>query len=105
MDPTPAPEVASIASSSLSAAAEDLARYMAVMMLEEWFATLRGIGEECIQEDELMRLLQNKPVPICYDGFEPSGRMHIAQVGSGPWRLSSCDLSGVIASRALYLRR
>uniref|UniRef100_M8CSC1 tyrosine--tRNA ligase n=1 Tax=Aegilops tauschii TaxID=37682 RepID=M8CSC1_AEGTA len=40
-----------------------------------------GLGprEECIQPDELKRLLQNKPVPICYDGFEPSGRMHIAQ--------------------------
>jgi hypothetical protein len=27
--------------------------------------------EECIQEDELRRLLDNKPVLICYDGFEP----------------------------------
>jgi tyrosyl-tRNA synthetase len=24
-------------------------------------------------------LLEKKPTPICYDGFEPSGRMHIAQ--------------------------
>ncbi|KAL8478448.1 hypothetical protein ACS0TY_030369 [Phlomoides rotata] len=40
---------------------------------------IRSIGEECIQEDELERLLANKPQPICYDGFEPSGRMHIAQ--------------------------
>jgi tyrosyl-tRNA synthetase len=23
--------------------------------------------------------LEKKPTPICYDGFEPSGRMHIAQ--------------------------
>ncbi|XP_071689059.1 tyrosine--tRNA ligase 1, cytoplasmic-like [Rutidosis leptorrhynchoides] len=37
------------------------------------------IGEKCIQEDELLNLLTNKPHPICYDGFEPSGRMHIAQ--------------------------
>ncbi|XP_039852812.1 tyrosine--tRNA ligase 1, cytoplasmic-like isoform X1 [Panicum virgatum] len=84
MDPTPAPEAAPGASSSSSsaanaAAAEDLAGGVAAMTLEERFATLRGIGEECIQEDELMRLLQNKPVPVCYDGFEPSGRMHIAQ--------------------------
>ncbi|KAG5404459.1 hypothetical protein IGI04_010578 [Brassica rapa subsp. trilocularis] len=40
---------------------------------------VRSIGEECIQEDELMNLLAKKPTPICYDGFEPSGRMHIAQ--------------------------
>jgi len=40
---------------------------------------VRSIGEECIQEDELRNLLEKKPEPICYDGFEPSGRMHIAQ--------------------------
>lgn len=43
---------------------------------------MRSIGEECIQEDELRNLLAKKPEPICYDGFEPSGRMHIAQVCS-----------------------
>ena len=25
------------------------------------------------------KLLENNPHPVCYDGFEPSGRMHIAQ--------------------------
>lgn len=45
------------------------------------YKTVRSIGEECIQEDELKNLLAKKPAPICYDGFEPSGRMHIAQVG------------------------
>ena len=43
---------------------------------------MRSVGEECIQEDELRNLLEKKPLPICYDGFEPSGRMHIAQVYS-----------------------
>jgi len=37
------------------------------------------VGEECIQEAELRNLLDKKPTPVCYDGFEPSGRMHIAQ--------------------------
>lgn len=32
-----------------------------------------------IKEDELEALLLKKPSPIAYDGFEPSGRMHIAQ--------------------------
>lgn len=31
------------------------------------------------QEEELKRLLEARAHPICYDGFEPSGRMHIAQ--------------------------
>lgn len=50
------------------------------MSPEERFQIMRSIGEECIQEDELLNLLTKKPQPICYDGFEPSGRMHIAQV-------------------------
>ena len=50
------------------------------MRLEERYQIVRSIGEECIQEDELRNLLEKKPEPICYDGFEPSGRMHIAQV-------------------------
>lgn len=50
------------------------------LSLKERFDLLRSIGEECIQEDELLRLLEKKPQIICYDGFEPSGRMHIAQV-------------------------
>ena len=33
----------------------------------------------CLQEDELRALLARKTHPVCYDGFEPSGRMHIAQ--------------------------
>lgn len=72
---------------------------------EQRFALIKSVGEECIQvrrsdgadellslepdnshhpisklqEDELMKLLQVKEHPVCYDGFEPSGRMHIAQ--------------------------
>lgn len=38
-----------------------------------------SVGEECIQEEELRLLVSKKPQPICYDGFEPSGRVHIAQ--------------------------
>ncbi|THF98109.1 hypothetical protein TEA_024691 [Camellia sinensis var. sinensis] len=50
-----------------------------VMSVEEKFRIVRSVGEECIQEDELLNLLTKKPEPVCYDGFEPSGRMHIAQ--------------------------
>lgn len=63
------------------------------MTLEEKFRIVRSVGEECIQEDELMNLLRNKPEPICYDGFEPSGRMHIAQV---LFSYSECSLSSFI---------
>lgn len=40
---------------------------------------LLSVGEECITREELTSLLQKKPDFIAYDGFEPSGRMHIAQ--------------------------
>jgi len=38
-----------------------------------------SVAEECIQTSELYDLLNVKASPQCYDGFEPSGRMHIAQ--------------------------
>lgn len=41
--------------------------------------TIKTIGEEIIHEDELENMIKNKPSITCYDGFEPSGRMHIAQ--------------------------
>ncbi|KAL7215241.1 hypothetical protein ACSBR1_027409 [Camellia fascicularis] len=50
-----------------------------VMSVEEKFRIVRSVGEECIQEDELLNLLIEKPEPVCYDGFEPFGRMHTAQ--------------------------
>lgn len=49
------------------------------LSLDERFALVRSVGQECIQDDELRNLLLKKKDPICYDGFEPSGRMHIAQ--------------------------
>lgn len=48
--------------------------------IEAKLDTLLSIGEECITRDELASLLEKKPNFIAYDGFEPSGRMHIAQV-------------------------
>ena len=38
-----------------------------------------SIGEEVIGGENLRNLLTNKTEVIAYDGFEPSGRMHIAQ--------------------------
>lgn len=47
---------------------------------------IMSVGEECTTEKELLELVKyhhsigfdEKPI-ICYDGFEPSGRMHLAQ--------------------------
>nr|GEZ70784.1 tyrosine--tRNA ligase 1, cytoplasmic-like [Tanacetum cinerariifolium] len=48
--------------------------------LENKYNIVKSIGEECIHKEELWNLLKKKKHPICYDGFEPSRRMHIAQV-------------------------
>lgn len=48
--------------------------------LEERLSLALSVGEECVQVEELRMLLEKKPNPVAYDGFEPSGRMHIAQV-------------------------
>ena len=55
---------------------------MCRMTLDEKFQLCRAVGEECIQESELRLLLEKKPNITAYDGFEPSGRMHIAQVSA-----------------------
>lgn len=49
------------------------------LTLDEKFTLCRSIAEECTKEDELRNLLDKKPNIVAYDGFEPSGRMHIAQ--------------------------
>jgi len=49
------------------------------MDLEKRMQLIREVGEEIVTEEELKELLQTKAHPVAYDGFEPSGRMHVAQ--------------------------
>src|SRR3989338_3066557 len=49
------------------------------MDIDSKLGLIKEVGEEIITVDELKELLYNKPHPIAYDGFEPSGQMHIAQ--------------------------
>jgi tyrosyl-tRNA synthetase len=49
------------------------------MNVEERFNLIKQVGEEIITEEELKAILEEKKYPIAYDGFEPSGIMHIAQ--------------------------
>ena len=43
------------------------------------FDSILSIGEEVVNPEELNNLLNHKPNIVAYDGFEPSGRMHLAQ--------------------------
>jgi len=49
------------------------------MDVEERLNLIKEVGEEIITVEELRQLLESKAHPIAYDGFEPSGQMHIAQ--------------------------
>jgi tyrosyl-tRNA synthetase len=49
------------------------------MNLDERLNLISQVGEEIITLDELKTLLAEKKHPVAYDGFEPSGSIHIAQ--------------------------
>lgn len=49
------------------------------MNIEEKLRLISEVGEEIITEEELKTLLETKKRLIAYDGFEPSGNVHIAQ--------------------------
>jgi len=49
------------------------------MTIEDRLDLIKQVGEEIIQEEELKKLLESGEEIIAYDGFEPSGQIHIAQ--------------------------
>ena len=53
--------------------------YTSDLSVEDKVKIAMSVGEEVLTIEELKALYQAKPHPIVYDGFEPSGRMHIAQ--------------------------
>ncbi|KAG8342728.1 putative tRNA synthetases class I (W and Y) [Trypanosoma vivax] len=62
--------------------------------LDDRYKVLRSVAEECIQESELRQMLEKKPSIRCYDGFEPSGRVHIAQGVFKAINVNKCTDSG-----------
>lgn len=49
------------------------------MNFDDRLALIKQVGEEIIQEEELKTLLEKGDNFVAYDGFEPSGQIHIAQ--------------------------
>ena len=49
------------------------------MDINERLELISEVGEEIIKKEELKALLESGKPLIAYDGFEPSGRIHIAQ--------------------------
>jgi len=49
------------------------------MDIEERVKLIASAGEEVVTHEELKELLEGNSRPVAYDGFEPSGQLHIAQ--------------------------
>lgn len=49
------------------------------MTTDDKLKLVKEVGEEITKEDELKKLLDSGEELIAYDGFEPSGQIHIAQ--------------------------
>ena len=49
------------------------------MDIQKRIELIHSTGEEIVTVEELKHLLETKTRPVAYDGFEPSGQMHIAQ--------------------------
>lgn len=49
------------------------------MNIDQKIKLIEEVGEEILTQEELRNLFETKKNPIAYDGFEPSGQMHIAQ--------------------------
>ncbi len=47
--------------------------------IEKKIELVKEVGEEIVNEKELKELFLKKKHPAAYDGFEPSGKIHIAQ--------------------------
>lgn len=53
--------------------------FMSQLSIDERLNLIKQVGEEIVSEDELRKLLESGEDLIAYDGFEPSGQIHIAQ--------------------------
>lgn len=49
------------------------------MNIDEKLNLIKQVGEEIVAEEELKKLLESGEQLVAYDGFEPSGQIHIAQ--------------------------
>ena len=76
------------------AIAEALEGSESELSVAEKVAILETVGEECVTKSELAKVVERKGSFRLYDGFEPSGRMHIAQGVFKAMNVNKCTLCG-----------
>ncbi len=65
------------------------------MTTDEKIELIKQVGEEIVTEKELKELLESGEKLVAYDGFEPSGQMHIAQGVLRAININKMVLAGV----------
>mmetsp|Transcript_34451 Transcript_34451/g.77685 ORF Transcript_34451/g.77685 Transcript_34451/m.77685 type:complete len:815 (-) Transcript_34451:61-2505(-) len=79
----------------LKAKADDPMNALEDPVIKGKYQLVRSVGEECVTDGELALLLSKKPDSFqLYDGFEPSGRMHIAQGIFKAMNVNKCTKAG-----------
>ena len=79
----------------LKAKADDPMNVLEDPITKGKYDLVRSICEECVTDGELAMLMARKPDSfILYDGFEPSGRMHIAQGIFKAMNVNKCTRAG-----------
>jgi tyrosyl-tRNA synthetase len=79
----------------LKAKADDPMNALEDPVIKGKFDLVRSVGEECVTDGELAMLMARKPDSfVLYDGFEPSGRMHIAQGVFKAMNVNKCTRAG-----------
>ena len=65
------------------------------MDIESRLNLIKEVGEEIVTEEDLRNLLETKNKPVAYNGFEPSGQVHIAQGIIGAFNANKLIKAGV----------
>lgn len=78
------------------------------MNTDERVALVKRVGEEILTEQELRELLEKKKHPVAYDGFEPSGKIHLAQgilraINVNKMTKAGCDFIMLVADWHAWL--
>jgi tyrosyl-tRNA synthetase len=86
-----------VAAATAAAAAASISEMSPAIQAK--YDCVRSVGEECVSESELKAVLIRKVGELgstfnLYDGFEPSGRVHIAQGAFKANNVNKCTSSG-----------
>jgi len=80
---------------ALKAKADDPMNALEDPAVKAKYDLVRSVGEECVTDGELALLMSKKGDSfVLYDGFEPSGRMHIAQGVFKAMNVNKCTKAG-----------